>query len=100
MQQYQRLVAELEHVLPVRGGGNGRGAADPLQALPAALHNLHEFFTHVAARLERLHEAVTAAKDANLATRRRVRPPPPPCTWAVGACVAHAAVLATWTPVQ
>ena len=76
MQQYQKLVAELEHVLPVRGAGGARAqaaAADPLQSLPTALHNLHEFFTYVAARLERLHEAVTTAKDAHLATRRRVR---------------------------
>ena len=76
MQQYQRLVIELEAVLPMRGAGGGynaaAGVADPFQALPLALNNLHEFFTHVAARLEALHDAVATAKDLYLEQRRKV----------------------------
>ncbi len=80
--QYKLLVSELEAVLPVSplqrwadgGGSAGNGsAADPLRALPAAVQNLHDYLIHVAARLERLHEAVDRAKDVFLAALRKVR---------------------------
>ena len=82
VQQYKLLVSELEAVLPVTplqrwadaSGPAGNGAAaDPLRALPAAVQNLHDYLIHVAARLERLHEAVACAKDAFLDAMRKVR---------------------------
>ena len=82
VQQYKLLVSELEAVLPVSplqrwadaGGPAGNGSAgDPLRALPAAVQNLHDYLIHVAARLERLHEAVDRAKDVFLAALRKVR---------------------------
>ena len=81
--QYKLLVSELEGVLPVTplqrwadAGGTAAGSAtaDPLRILPAALQNLHDYFVHVAARLERLHEAVDRAKYMFLAAKRKVDP--------------------------
>ena len=83
MHQYKLLVSELEAVLPASplqrwadaGGSAGNGSpADPLRALPAAVQNLHDYLIHVAARLERLHEAVDRAKDVFLAAMRKVCP--------------------------
>ena len=83
MQQYKLLVSELEAVLPLTPlqlwadasgfAGNGSAVADPLRALPAAVQNLHDYLIHVAARLERLHEAVDRAKDVFLDAMRKVR---------------------------
>jgi nucleoporin p58/p45 len=81
MEQYRGLVAELEALLPAQlsrkqqqqeEDGEG-GASVALAALPVVLHNLHDFFNHVAARLEKLHDGVAAAKDAFLERRREVR---------------------------
>jgi hypothetical protein len=81
VQQYKLLVSELEAVLPVMplqrwadSGGTEMGGAeaDPLRVLPAALQNLHDYLIHVAARLERLHEAVDRAKGIVLAAMRKV----------------------------
>ena len=79
--QYKLLVSELEAVLPVTplqrwadvgGTATGGAAADPIRVLPAALQNLHDYFIHVAARLEHLHEAVDRAKEVFLAALRKV----------------------------
>ena len=45
---------------------------EALQALPASLSNLHAYLTFVAARIDRLAEAVASARDAFLAKRRQV----------------------------
>jgi hypothetical protein len=81
MEQYRGLVAELEALLPAQLGrkqrqqeedGDPGGASVALAALPVVLHNLHDFFNHVAARLEKLHDGVAAARDAFLERRREV----------------------------
>lgn len=82
MEQYRALVAELEALLPAQlsrkqqqyqqEDGDGGGAAAALAALPVVLNNLHDFFNHVAARLEKLHDGVAAARDAFLERRRQV----------------------------
>ncbi|CAI5467915.1 unnamed protein product [Closterium sp. Yama58-4] len=46
-------------------------AAAAVEALPVIIKNLHEFFIHVAAQVERVHERVDAARNAFLAERRR-----------------------------
>lgn len=73
--QYAAMVADLERSLPLSTSAPGRqpAAADVLQALPSALSNLHDFFIHVAARLERVHERLADAKEAYLAERAAVR---------------------------
>lgn len=82
MQQYRALVAELEALLPAQlsrkqqqhqqDDGDGGGATAALAVLPVVLNNLHDFFNHVAARLEKLHDGVAAARDAFLERRRQV----------------------------
>jgi hypothetical protein len=82
MEQYRALVAELEALLPAQlsrkqqqyqqEDGDGGGAAAALAALPVVLNNLHDFFNNVAARLEKLHDGVAAARDAFLELRRQV----------------------------
>lgn len=73
-------MVHLEALLPQRlgdfggkGQNDGNGTASAIAALPAVLHNLHDFFNHVAARLEKLHEGVAAAKEAFLERRREAR---------------------------
>ncbi|CAI5946298.1 unnamed protein product [Closterium sp. NIES-64] len=46
-------------------------AAAAVEALPVIIKNLHDFFIHVAAQVERVHERVDAARNAFLAERRR-----------------------------
>ncbi|BDA40534.1 probable nucleoporin p58/p45 [Coccomyxa sp. Obi] len=68
--QYTAIAADLERVLPQGSAAQARRAAcgeDALQALPAALSNLHSLLIHVAARLDRLHERLADAKEAHLA---------------------------------
>ena len=74
--QYTAIAADLERVLP-QGAGSAlarqSGGEDALQALPAALSNLHSLLIHVAARLDRLHEHLADAKEAHLANLAAVR---------------------------
>lgn len=81
MEQYRALVVELEALLPAQLGrkqqqqqqdGGGGGASAAFTALPVMLHNLHDFFNHVAARLEKLHEGVAGTREAFLERRREV----------------------------
>lgn len=77
MEQYRALVAELEVLLPPQLGSRKQqqdGGKTPaaLAALPVVLHNLHDFFNHVAARLEKLHDGVASAREAFLERRREV----------------------------
>ncbi|CAL8467152.1 g6688 [Coccomyxa elongata] len=67
--QYTTIAADLERVLPQGSGAPARraGGEDALQALPAALSNLHSLLIHVAARLDRLYERLADAKEAHLA---------------------------------
>ncbi len=107
LEQYRSLVVQLEALLPQQGfkaggGGNGQqqdGRPSAVAALPVVLHNLHDFFNHVAARLEKLHEGVAATKEAFLERRREVhmnmwfphRPNSPACCFPVLTCTAGAA---------
>lgn len=77
VEQYRRLLGEVE-ALVAGEGALPDCSPPPAVVLPAVLHNLHDFFCHVAARLERLHDSVATLRQAFLAHRRQVRPPPPP----------------------
>ena len=80
----RRMAADLE--LGAAGGacraGGGRSAAGEgtrlgvLDALPAALSNLHGALFAAAARLEQLHDCVSDAKEAHLARLAAVSPAP------------------------
>lgn len=77
VEQYRRLLGEVEALVAGEGALPDCSPPPPV-VLPAVLHNLHDFFCHVAARLERLHDSVATLRQAFLAHRRQVRPPPPP----------------------
>jgi nucleoporin p58/p45 len=75
--EYKKVVSELEHALAAQGalrGADGALAAgalglDVTEALPTVVANLHDYFTHVAAKLERVHNEVRAGLRAR--ARRR-----------------------------
>lgn len=75
MKQYNRAVAELERVVGADGGQAAGAAADaqqPAEALPAIMHNLHDYLFHVAAAVANRHERIQEAKRSFLAERRQV----------------------------
>lgn len=71
----QQMVEELEKVLRPfarnRGIESDTGDSSLAEVLPNALQNLHQFFVHVAAKVESLHVLVESARSAFLAQRRR-----------------------------
>lgn len=52
------------------GMGGGGDDAAAVAALPTLVSRMHDYFVHVAARLERLHGEVGRAREAYLAARR------------------------------
>ncbi|KAG2435925.1 hypothetical protein HXX76_007120 [Chlamydomonas incerta] len=83
LEQYHRCISELERVMAAAGGaglggfggagiGLGGGGDDSaaVAALPTLVSHMHDYFVHVAARLERLHGEVGRAREAYLAARR------------------------------
>ncbi|MEW5297464.1 MAG: hypothetical protein WDW36_000670 [Sanguina aurantia] len=83
--QYQGCIAELERAMasimqqrPRRGGGGGGGLgigefadeASLQQQLPVIISHMHDYFTHVAAQLEKLHSEVRHVKEAFLDKQR------------------------------
>ncbi|KXZ46897.1 hypothetical protein GPECTOR_39g391 [Gonium pectorale] len=72
LEQYHKCISELERVLPASGAGVGGGAdeAAAVSGLPTLVSHMHDYFVHVAARLERLHGEVGRAREAYLAQRR------------------------------
>lgn len=74
----QELAGQCASVVAQQWGvveGQGPPLQETLQALPASLSNLHSYLMFVAARIERLADAVAARREAFLAKRRLVRAP-------------------------
>lgn len=67
------MVAEVEALLPGESSSQRSQPSLPVDVLPTVLRNLHDFFCHVAARLEKLHEAVAVQREAYLLRRQQVR---------------------------
>ncbi|GBF88867.1 hypothetical protein Rsub_01366 [Raphidocelis subcapitata] len=71
--EFKKAVAELEQALAAQGGAaaaaDGAGL-DATTALPAVVANLHDYLTHVAAKMERVHCELQAAKAAHRAALR------------------------------
>lgn len=71
LRQYGAMAGGLEKGLALGGpggqGGRRAGGWDPMTALPASVANVHDFIMHLAARLERLQERLSGAKEAFLA---------------------------------
>lgn len=85
LHQYQGCIAELERAMasimqqrPRGGGGGGNGIggfadeASLQQQLPVIISHMHDYFTHVAAQLEKLHSEVGALQSV---VQTRVRSP-------------------------
>lgn len=72
VEQFAAVVTQQLGPLEADGKRDG-GDQSSLQALPASLSNLHDYLVYVAARIERLAEALSTARQAFLAGRRQVR---------------------------
>ncbi|GFR53148.1 hypothetical protein Agub_g15868 [Astrephomene gubernaculifera] len=74
MEQYHKCISELERVMPAAamygGAGGGADEAAAVCSLPTLVAHMHDYFVHVAARLERLHGEVTRSREACLAQLR------------------------------
>ncbi|GAX73969.1 hypothetical protein CEUSTIGMA_g1419.t1 [Chlamydomonas eustigma] len=77
LENYQQVISELEQALPSNGGSllaalgaPGTSEASILQALPVVISHMHDYFVHVAAKLEKLHQEVQHYKDVYVSQRR------------------------------
>jgi len=71
LETYRQCISELEQALPT----DGRAAlmADEsgvVQSLPVVVSHMHDYFVHVAAKMEKLHQEVQRCKEAFVAQRR------------------------------
>lgn len=71
VQQYSMMITEVEALLPGEESSQHRQPTLPVDVLPTVLRNLHDFFCHVAARLEKLHDNVAAQREAYLLRRQK-----------------------------
>jgi len=71
LSQYKGMVLELQGLVATKADAlaHDEGAAG---ALFHALNNMHDFFVHVAAKVERLHDGVQMEKDKYLASQRKL----------------------------
>ncbi|KAJ4966571.1 hypothetical protein NE237_018420 [Protea cynaroides] len=68
----RKWIEELEQLLLSDADGNSSGIdSSLLQSLPKVLSNVHDFFVHVAAKVESLHQYIESMKTAYLADQRR-----------------------------
>ncbi|KAL5557157.1 hypothetical protein UlMin_039393 [Ulmus minor] len=67
----RQWIEELEQLLLLDSEKNSSNAASLLQSLPKVMSNLHDFFVHVAAKVESIHQYIESMKAAYLADQRR-----------------------------
>ncbi|KAF9600608.1 hypothetical protein IFM89_011137, partial [Coptis chinensis] len=68
----RQCVEELEQLLHSYSDENSSGTdSSLLQSLPKVMSNVHDFFVHVAAKVESLHQYIESMKTAYLADQRR-----------------------------
>ncbi|XP_028763978.1 nuclear pore complex protein NUP58 [Neltuma alba] len=68
----RQWIEELEQLLLLdseKNGSNNRSSL--LQSLPKVMTNVHDFFVHVAAKAESIHQYIESMKSAYLADQRR-----------------------------
>ncbi len=76
LESYGQVVAELEQALGPSAGllahhlGPTADEASVVQALPIVISHMHDYFVHVAAKLEKLHQEVQRCKEAYISQRR------------------------------
>ncbi|KAE9606754.1 hypothetical protein Lal_00026298 [Lupinus albus] len=65
-------IEELEQLLLLDSGRNASSnGSSLLQSLPKVMTNVHDFFVHVAAKVESIHQYIESMKSAYLADQRR-----------------------------
>ncbi|KAL9253023.1 Nuclear pore complex protein NUP58-like protein [Drosera capensis] len=68
----RQLVEELEQLLVFDSDRNAASShTSLLQSLPEVISNVHDFFVHVAAKVESIHQYIESMKTAYLADQRR-----------------------------
>ncbi|OVA15453.1 hypothetical protein BVC80_1229g36 [Macleaya cordata] len=68
----RQWIEELEQLLLSHSERNSSGSdSSLLQSLPKVMSNVHDFFVHVAAKVENLHQYIESMKTAYLADQRR-----------------------------
>ncbi|XP_052195113.1 nuclear pore complex protein NUP58 [Diospyros lotus] len=70
--QCRQWIEEIEQLLLVDSDRNSLSSSSSLlQSLPKVMLNVHEFFVHVAAKVESIHQYIESMKTAYLADQRR-----------------------------
>lgn len=70
--QCRQWIEELEQLLLMDSGRNSLNSSSSLlQSLPKVMSNVHDFFVHVAAKVESIHQYIESMKTAYLADQRR-----------------------------
>ncbi|XVF59507.1 hypothetical protein PTKIN_Ptkin07bG0281400 [Pterospermum kingtungense] len=68
----RQWIEELEQLLHLNSDRNSiNHASSLLQSLPKVMSNVHDFFVHVAAKVESIHQYIESMKTAYLADQRR-----------------------------
>ncbi|KAI5067884.1 hypothetical protein GOP47_0016229 [Adiantum capillus-veneris] len=73
LQEYRQWVEELERLLFADNDENAMDSThhSVLQSLPLVLTNIHDFFIHVAAKVETLHQHIWSRRTIYLANQRK-----------------------------
>lgn len=66
----RQLIEELEQLLSDSNRNSANHASALLQSLPNVMSNVHDFFVHVAAKAESIHQYIESMKVAYLADQR------------------------------
>ncbi|KAJ9177193.1 hypothetical protein P3X46_012433 [Hevea brasiliensis] len=68
----RQWIEELEQLLLLDSDGNSSyPGSSLLQSLPKVMSNVHDFFVHVASKVENIHQYIESMKTAYLADQRR-----------------------------
>lgn len=64
-------IDELEQLVLLDSGKMSNSGLSSIQALPSIMANVHQYFVHVAAKVENLHQYIESMKNAYLGNQRR-----------------------------
>ncbi|XP_038702567.1 nuclear pore complex protein NUP58 isoform X2 [Tripterygium wilfordii] len=67
----RQWIEELEQLLFLDSDRNSSNPGALLQSLPKVMSNVHDFFVHVAAKVESIHQYIESMRTAYLADQRR-----------------------------
>uniref|UniRef100_A0A803PF34 Nuclear pore complex protein NUP58 n=1 Tax=Cannabis sativa TaxID=3483 RepID=A0A803PF34_CANSA len=71
LNECRQWIEELEQLLFLDSEKSTCNAASLLQSLPKVMSNVHDFFVHVAAKVESIHQYIESMRTAYLADQRR-----------------------------